>query len=98
MSNAKICFELQTVRLALSQIMPVRQVKDPQKRAIRYRAIVASIKEVGLVEPLMVHPQKGNPENFLLMDGHLRFYALKELGETAADCILTSEDESFTFN
>ena len=32
------------------------------------------------------------------MDGHLRYYALKELGITEVDCIVSHEDESFTYN
>ena len=54
--------------------------------------------EVGLVEPLMVYPQKDKRRSILLVDGHLRYYALKELGETEADCIIANDDESFTYN
>jgi ParB-like chromosome segregation protein Spo0J len=98
MDNLKIGFELKTIRISLNKILPVRQVADPRKQVSRYRTIVASIKEVGLVEPLMVFPQKNAPGNYLLMDGHLRYHALLELGKTEADCIVASEDESFTYN
>jgi hypothetical protein len=60
--------------------------------------ILVSLKEVGLVEPLVVHPQKGVPGKYLLLDGHLRFFALKELGQTSADCIVANDDECFTYN
>jgi len=33
-----------------------------------------------------------------LLDGHLRLVALKELGETSADCLIATDDESFTYN
>jgi ParB-like chromosome segregation protein Spo0J len=29
-----------------------------------------------MVEPLVVYPQKGMPGKYLLLDGHLRFFAL----------------------
>jgi len=50
------------------------------------------------VEPLMVFPNKKQPGQYLIMDGHLRYHALKELGNTEADCIVAHEDESFTYN
>src|SRR5580698_11489158 len=98
MSDAKIGFEMRKIRLSLTVILPVRQVKDPQKNVRRYKTIRESIKEVGLVEPLMVHPQKDKSGTYLLVDGHLRYFALKELGETEADCIIANDDESYTYN
>ena len=98
MSDAKIGFEMRKIRVSLDMILPVRQVKDPQKSVGRYKAILASIKVVGLVEPLMVHPQKDAPGKYLLLDGHLRYFALKEAGQTEADCIVSNDDESFTYN
>jgi hypothetical protein len=98
MSTPKIGFELKKIRLSLDVILPVRKVKDPHKTITRYQVIVASIKEVGLVEPLMVYPQKKQPGHYLIVDGHLRYHALKELGMTEADCIISKEDESFTYN
>jgi ParB/RepB/Spo0J family partition protein len=98
MSEMKIGFEMRRVRIALADILPVRHVKDPQDNIKRYRTIRASIKEVGLIEPLVVYPQKGAPGKYLLLDGHLRHYALKDLGRTEAECIIASDDESFTYN
>ena len=98
MSEMKIGFEMRRVRIALADILPVRHVKDPQDNIKRYRTIRASIKEVGLIEPLVVYPQKGAPGKYLLLDGHLRHYALKDLGKTEAECIIASDDESFTYN
>jgi ParB/RepB/Spo0J family partition protein len=98
MSEMKIGFEMRRVRIALADILPVRHVKDPQDNIKRYRTIRASIKEVGLIEPLVVYPQKGGPGKYLLLDGHLRHYALKDLGRTEAECIIASDDESFTYN
>lgn len=98
MSDMKIAFEMRRVRLPLDAVLPVRQMKDPQRSVGRYKTIVSSIKEVGLVEPLMVHPQRDREGSYLLVDGHLRYFALRELGETSAECIVTNDDESFTYN
>ena len=98
MSDVKIGFEMRKIVVPLSDILPLRQVNDPQSNIKRYRTIRASIKEVGLIEPLVVYPQKGSPGKYLLLDGHLRHFALKDLGMTAAECIVARDDECFTYN
>ncbi len=98
MSDPKLGFEMRKVRLSLAVVLPMRQMKQAQKNIRRYQTILASIKEVGVVEPLIVHPQKGAPELYLLLDGHLRYFVLKELGETEADCVIATDDECFTYN
>ena len=98
MNAPKVGFDLNKIRLPLDVLLPVRKIRNPQKTILRFQAIKASIQEVGLVEPLMIHPQKGEPGNFLIVDGHLRYYALKDLGMMEADCIVSNDDESFTYN
>ncbi len=98
MNEMKIGFEMRTIRLALEDISPMRQIKDLHKGVLRYKKILASIKEVGLVEPLVVYPQKDAPGKYLLKNGHLRYVALKELGQTTADCIIATDDECYTYN
>ena len=98
MNLPKIGFEPERIVLRLEQILPVRHIKDPAAKFVRYAAIVASIKEVGVIEPLMVYPAKGNPGNYLLLDGHLRYCALKDLEIAEVECLIAKEDESFTYN
>jgi ParB-like chromosome segregation protein Spo0J len=98
MSDAKIGFELRKIQVPVGGLLPLRQIKDPMKSVCRYKAILVSLKEVGLIEPLMVYPQKDAPGKYLLLDGHLRLFALKELGHTVAECIIAGDDESFTYN
>jgi hypothetical protein len=96
--SVKIAFGMRRLVLPLESILPVRHVKNPHNTVVRYKTILSSIKEVGLIEPLMVHPQKGCPGKYVVVDGHLRLIALKELGETHADCLIANDDESFTYN
>ena len=98
MNTPKIGFERQRMVLPLDRILPVRVVKDPDKNVSRYQTIVSSIREIGIVEPLMVYPQKGNEGFYLLMDGHLRLHALRELGIPEVECLVATDDESFTYN
>jgi len=98
MNTPKISFTSQKLSLPLTAISPIRQVPKEGRNLPRYESIVASIKEIGLVEPLIVFSQKGRADHYLIMDGHQRYFALKELGREMADCIVSTDDESFTFN
>lgn len=98
MSGAKIGFERRRLRLPLEAILPVRKITTPEDRFRRYASMVSAIKELGLIEPLMVYPQKGCPNKYLLLDGHLRLHALKELGAVEAECLIATDDESYTYN
>ena len=98
MNTPKISFDLKKISLPLDVILPVRKIKNPDKTIRRYQTILTSIREIGLVEPLMVFPHKKQPGHYLITDGHLRYHALRELGMTEADCIVSHDDESFTYN
>jgi len=97
MNEMKVGFELQKLELPMDAILPVRIIKTPHNLN-RFKAIVESMREVGLVEPLMVHPLRDQPDKYLIVDGHLRHLALKQLGKTTAECIIANDDECFTYN
>jgi ParB/RepB/Spo0J family partition protein len=98
MSDNPIGFKMRKIRVPLDHILPVRQIKDVRSKVERYKTILSSIKAVGLIEPLMIYPHQDKPDTYLLLDGHLRLQALKELGETVADCLVANDDESYTYN
>ena len=98
MSEMKIGFEMRKIRLALEDILPMRLVKAEEKDTYRFKAIIGSIPEVGLVEPLVVYPQKDAPGKYMLKNGHLRYFALKDLGKSEADCLIATDDECYTYN
>ena len=98
MNEMKVGFEMRKLRLPLSDILPVKQYKNPEDNFRRYRTIRDSIKEVGMIEPLVVYPVNGDGKKYFLLDGHLRAIALKQLGHTEADCIVAKDDECFTYN
>src|ERR1700755_1197518 len=94
----KMAFERQVVVLPLSNILPTRRVPDTIKQAMRYKRIVASIAEVGIVEPLVVAQRRENTGPYMLVDGHLRHAALADLGCSEAPCLIADDDEAFTYN
>ena len=95
MNDPRCGFEMETIVLPLAEILPIRVLHDPEQQVHRYKAIRCSIKEVGLVEPLIVSRVSGE---YHLVDGHLRLHALKELGFTEVECLVSTDDESYTYN
>ncbi len=94
----RAAFDLAGVTLPLTSIHPIRQVKPTDHAFGKYKAVVSSIREVGVIEPLIVHPQKGSRGTYLLLDGHMRLKALQELGHTEAFCLIAKDDDAFTYN
>ena len=97
-NKVRIGFERKAVVLPLKQILPIRQVQPNEKCFGKYRSMIASIREIGLVEPLTVFPNRGSSGSFLLLDGHLRLKALLELGKAEALCLISTDDDAFTYN
>lgn len=89
-------FDHDAKSILLSQILPSKLITEKIIQSQKYKQILRTIKHVGLVEPLVVHPQNNN--QYLMLDGHLRLSALTELGETEATCLLSNDDEAFTYN
>lgn len=94
----KLAFELTSLRIAIANIEPLRAITPAVRRSMKFAQIEASIREVGIIEPPVVVPMRGNPDRFQLLDGHLRVEILKESGETEVVCLIATEDEAFTYN
>ncbi len=98
MSEAvRIAFEREIHIIALNDILPLRQIPLGVRETSKYKRIAASVAQLGLIEPLSVARQKGSSQ-FLLLDGHVRYSALREHGLSKARCIIADDDESFTYN
>ena len=78
--NTLLGFDLETYQIPLDHLLPSKKVPDGIMGTRKYRQIVSSIKEIGLIEPLSVIATNPEQTEFLLLDGHLRALALKELG------------------
>ncbi|MBZ0146110.1 MAG: ParB N-terminal domain-containing protein, partial [Pseudorhodoplanes sp.] len=85
-------------RIAISDIRPLRLVSDAVRNTPKYAQIVTSIREVGLVEPPIVARDGSERGKYLLLDGHLRIDVLKANGATEVDCLISTDDEAFTYN
>ena len=91
-------FEEVRVRVSIDQILPLKIVSSAVKKSPKYAQIAASIREVGLVEPPVVARDRGEPGKYFLLDGHLRLDVLKEIGRTDVMCLISTDDEAYTYN
>ena len=91
-------FEGRTSKVRIADIQPLKLVAEEIKRSAKYRQIAASIAEIGLVEPPVVARACDTPGKFLLLDGHLRLEVLRDRGLSEIECLVSTEDEAFTYN
>ncbi|WP_271520392.1 plasmid partitioning protein RepB C-terminal domain-containing protein [Bradyrhizobium sp. CCBAU 53380] len=84
--------------MRLADIQPLKLVSEEVKRSPKYRQIAASVAEIGLVEPPVVARSRDGQTKFLLLDGHLRFEVLRDRGLLEVECLISTEDEAFTYN
>ncbi len=84
--------------IPLASILPMRKIAKSVKNTVKYRQILASIKQIGLIEPLVVHPKKGSGGQFMLLDGTVRYEALMDLQIKSVKCLVALDDEAFTYN
>jgi ParB-like chromosome segregation protein Spo0J len=86
------------VVIPITSILPVKAIERTAKSSHKYRQIAASIREIGLVEPPVVIQDSRDANFYLLLDGHLRIEVLRDLGQTEVECLVSTDDEAFTYN
>jgi hypothetical protein len=93
-----MAFERKRLSIPLANIQPLRLVDERVKKSPKYLQIQSSIREIGLVEPPVVARDRSEKNKYLLLDGHLRIEALRELGTDEVSCLIATDDEAFTYN
>jgi hypothetical protein len=96
--NLTLGFDLETYQIPLEELMPSKKVPDGVVTTRKFKQIVSSIREIGLIEPLSVIKPDADAPGFLLLDGNLRVLALKELGQERAPCLIAKDFETYTYN
>lgn len=91
-------FEPELLVVPLAALMPVKTLRPTVKASYKYAQIAQSIREIGLVEPPVVARDLAAPGRYLLLDGHLRVEILKDEGRTEVECLVSTDDEAFTYN
>jgi hypothetical protein len=78
--------------------IPIIRLRPLRERSISkrdYDRIAASVKALGLLEPLVVYPEG---EDYIILDGVQRYRILLEMGVDLVPCVLGKQREAFTCN
>lgn len=94
----RLAFEPEIVAVPLAALMPIKTLRATVKASRKYQQIAQSIREIGLVEAPVVARDPDAPGRYLLLDGHLRVEVLKDSGATEVECLVSTDDEAFTYN
>ena len=98
MAKLSLAFLPDPLSIPLDLILPSRKAHVGILTTRKFMQIQASIKAVGLIEPLTVGPEEKKTGHRILLDGHLRLLALRTLEHTEAPCLESTDDESYTYN
>lgn len=96
--GVRLGFERDIVVLKLTQIVPLKTLRPGAKESKKYTQILSSVRAIGLVEPPVVTPDPKQQGVYFLLDGLLRIEALKDIGSDDVECLVSTDDESYTYN
>ena len=96
-TTIKPCFEGKLRLIRIDDIISVKNNLNRIKRSRKYDQILASIKEIGVIEPPAVIWNE-DKKKFVILDGHLRIAALAETKQEYVMCLIATDDESYTYN
>lgn len=97
MGQVNIAFQFEPLYLSPDQLLISKAILKSTIYTKKYRQIEASIRDIGIIEPISVSATN-NKKQYILLDGHIRFEILKELGYTKIPCLLSVDDENYTYN
>lgn len=98
MTSVTLGFVPEPLAVPLPRILPSRRTPAGLTSTRKFKQILSSISEVGLIEPLTVTAVDQQSGNHILLDGHIRLLALRDLGRDNASCLVATDDEAYTYN
>ena len=94
----EVGFDPDGIRVSLDRLMPLRKIGYESETNEKHKCIAASIRELGVIEPLIIYPQRGAAKQFIILDGNIRYAILKEMKKPDAFCLVATDDEAYTYN
>ena len=98
MSTVALGFLPKPLMISVDNILPSVKLDAGVAGTHKYRQIRDSIADIGLIEPLVVTAVDRKTAKHFMLDGHLRLQAMKEQGFTDIPCLVSTDDESYTYN
>ncbi len=98
MTAISLGFSLEPLSVPLDSLLPSKKTPEGLLTSRKFKQIRSSIEEIGLIEPLSVTPAIRDSGQHMLLDGHVRLIALRDLSFAYAPCLVAIDDESYTYN
>lgn len=98
MTGVTLAFIPQPLLVSLDNLLPSRKLSAQVFGSRKFKQITASIREVGLIEPLSVTAADNTSGQHVVLDGHLRLLAMRELAFSDTACLVATDDECYTYN
>lgn len=92
----KQCFNNHFHLYPITILLPSRSIPVNVRSSNKHKQILASIAEIGLIEPIMIFITEHGEHKIL--DGHLRIEALKDLEITHAHCLISPVEDTYSYN
>lgn len=92
----KQCFNNHFHLYPIAILLPSRSIPVNVRTSNKYKQILTSIAEIGLIEPVMIFITENGEHKIL--DGHLRIEALKDLEITHAHCLISPVEDTYSYN
>lgn len=96
--SVRLGFKDETVIVSLSNLLTLKTLRDGVKDSKKYQQILGSVQAIGLVEAPVITPAPRMAGKYYLLDGHLRVEALRDLGAHEVECLISTDDEGYTYN
>ena len=97
-SKINLACEAEVKTISIDRILPLRHTASGTRKSAKYNRIASSIREIGIIEPIIVFPYENNDDQYMLLDGHIRVDILKQQKVKEVECLISTDDEAFTYN
>lgn len=98
MNQVALGFIPEPMLVQFEKILPSRKLPGNIDVSRKYKQVLESIRSIGLIEPLTLCSATTDSGMHILLDGHTRLHAMRELGFTESQCLLATDDETYTYN
>lgn len=92
----KQCFNNHFHLYPIALLLPSRSIPVNVRSSNKYKQILTSIAEIGLIEPIIIFITENGEHKIL--DGHLRIEALTDLEITHAHCLMSPIEDTYSYN
>ncbi len=97
MNKIALSFIPEPLIVPVALLLPSKKLPLNMSSSRKYKQILESLRTIGLIEPLIISPTTDSG-NHIVLDGHARLLALQELGANNVQCLISTDDETYTYN